>query len=285
MRYIILVLVICLGTSTGSKAQYFFRPSEYGISLGGAQYFGDLNDEYGFKYIRPATGFFVRYHMNPYISLRVSGSYAKVGYDDKLNNNAYNKIRNLSFRSDIIEGVIQAEFNFFRYATGDPAHRWTPYITLGAGGFYYNPYTTLESKKYYLRGMGTEGQNAGYDDRKYNTFSLCFPVGAGFKYWLAPGFNVGLEIANRLTLTDYLDDVSTTYVGAEKFPNDPLDPNPALILQDRSVEVNAATPLGREGKQRGNSSTKDQYMYLMINFSFQLKTYKCPEYLKRGELY
>ena len=43
--------------------------------------------------------------------------------------------------------------------------------------------------------------------------------------------------------------------------------------------------LGRAGKQRGNSASKDQYLMFTFSISFQLKTYKCPTYLKQGYLY
>lgn len=277
-----LLLLISFGMSGKLGAQTFFSASEWGITLGGSQYFGDLNDHYGFHYVRPVAGMFARYHFNPFISGRVNLSYTKVGYEDKFNSNPYEKMRNLNFRSDVIEVSAQAEFNFFRFATGEENSRFTPYLTGGIGAFYYNPYTIYNDKRYYLRPLGTEGQNAGSPERKYSKISMCFPIGAGFKYWMRPGMNFGFEIADRLTLTDYLDDVSTTYVGADKFPTDPQNPNPAYVLQDRSVELNPNNPLGRAGKQRGNSSTKDQYMYFIFNLSFQLKTYKCPSYMRRG---
>lgn len=270
--------IICLVAGKLS-AQTFYSASEYGISAGGAQYFGDLNDKYGFKFVRPAGGVFARLHLNPYISARATLSYAMVGYDDKFSDNPFNKKRNLSFRSDIFEFSVQSEFNFVRFATGEQDHRFTPYLTGGIGVFYYNPYTTLDGKRYYLRPLGTEGQNIeGYESRKYSRFSMCFPVGVGVKWWLRPGLNLGFEIADRLTLTDYLDDVSQTYVGEDKFPTDPLAPNPAYYLQDRSAEV-GGDKLGRAGKQRGNSSSKDQYMYFIFNLSIQLKVYKCPTYM------
>jgi len=263
-------------------AQLFFSGTEYGITLGGSQYFGDLNDKYGFKYVRPAGGAFIRFHMNPYISVRTGLSYTQIGYDDKLNHNDFYRMRNLSFRSSIVEASVQSEFNFTRFETGDPAHRFTPYLTGGVGVFYYSPYTEYQGQRYFLRPLGTEGQNLeGYESRKYHSIAVCFPVGAGFKYWLKPGFNLGFEVADRLTLTDYLDDVSTSYVGQDKFFNpEPTHPNPAYILQDRSTEVGGVA-LGRAGKQRGNSQTRDQYMYFVFNLSFQLKVYRCPGY-KQG---
>lgn len=281
MRKVAAILILFLTTLAGVKAQSFYRGTEYGVAFGGSQYFGDLNDNYGFKYVRPAFGAFIRFHTSPYIALRLAANYTHVGYDDRLSSNVYNRTRNLSFRSDIAEVIAQAEFNFFRFATGELNSRFTPYLTGGIGAFYYDPYTTYLGVKYYLRPLGTEGQKAGYTDRQYNRVSMCFPIGAGFKYWIAPGINFGVEISNRLTLTDYMDDVSTTYVGNSLFPTDPQNPSPAAVLQDRSLEV-TNTPLGRPGKQRGNSATKDQYMMLMINLSLQLKTYRCPSWLKEG---
>jgi hypothetical protein len=284
MRKIVAFALITLSlvSSQGLKAQNFYSWAEYGVSAGASQYFGDLNDHYGFKYVRPALGIFSRLHVNPYIAVRGSVNYTKVGYDDKFSDNIYNKKRNLNFRSDILEAAVQAEFNFVRFSTGELGSRFTPYLTGGIGVFYFNPYTIYNDHRYYLRPLGTEGQNAGFDKRRYHKFAMSFPIGAGFKYWIRPGLNFGFEIADHLTTTDYMDDVSTEYIGSQFFPTDPQNPNPAFVLQDRSVEINAADPLGREGKQRGNSSTKDQFMTFLVHLSFQLKVYKCPGYLTRG---
>jgi hypothetical protein len=271
---------VLLLTTLSATAQNFYSAGEAGVSLGGAQYFGDMNEK-SFNYIRPAGGLFFRYHFNPYISAKVSLNYAHVGYDDQLSDNPYQIKRNLNFQTDIIEASVQAEFNFLRFATGDPKNRFTPYLTGGFGVFYYNPYTNFNDRRYYLRPLGTEGQNVGYDDHKYNKTSFCFPLGVGVKYWLRPGINIGFEIADRLTLTDYMDDVSTYYVGSNNFAGGLPEPPPAYYLQDRSLEVTPSDPLGRPGKQRGNPSTRDQYMTAIFTISFQLKVYKCPGYMNR----
>jgi hypothetical protein len=284
-RRVLCFLSLAIAMADTVHAQLFFSGTEYGVTLGASQYFGDLNDNYGFKFIRPVGGVFIRHHFTPYISVRGALSYTKIGYSDNLSDNAFQKMRNLSFQSDIVELAIQSEFNFRRFATGEEGRRITPYLTGGIGVFYYNPYAEWEGKRYYLRKLGTEGQNLpGYENRKYHPVSVCFPVGLGFKYWIRPGFNIGFEIADRLTLTDYLDDVSRTYIGASQFPeNNPDYPNPARHLQDRSNADPASTnALGRPGKQRGNSQTTDQYLYGIINLSFQLRVYRCPGYLQEG---
>lgn len=262
------------------NAQQFYESTEYGLLLGASTYFGDLNPNFGYKYIRPAGGAFVRYHLNPYIALRGALNYTKVGYDDKFTSNPYQQQRNLSFRSDILEANVMAEFNFFWFATGEPQHRFTPYLTGGIGAFYYEPYTVYNGRRYNLRPLGTEGQNTEeFKDRKYQPFSICFPVGAGIKYWLGPGVNFSMEIVNRFTLTDYIDDVSNTYIGADRFHTDPMNPSVASVLQDRSFSVDGQK-LGRAGKQRGDNATKDQYLMVQFSLSFQLKTYKCPSHLE-----
>ena len=134
--------------------------------------------------------------------------------------------------------------------------------------------------RYDLRPLGTEGQNAGYDGRKYTSISGYVPIGAGVKYWLWAGVNVSFEIADRITFTDYLDDVSATYVGAEKFPKLSYT-KPAIAIQDRSTEVNGGTPLGTAGKQRGNASSRDQYIMGIFSISFHFTTYKCPASMNR----
>lgn len=266
-----------LSVLTGAKAQYTYRWTEFGVAGGATQYFGDLNDNYGFHKIKANAGVFGRYNLNHYIALRLSANVTRVAYDDKFNSNPYQKMRALSFESNIFEGTLQAEFNFFRFETGNLENQWTPYITGGIGAFYYNPYAFYNGDKFFLRKVGTEGQNtAAYADRKYASTALCFPIGVGIKWWLLPGVNMGIEITDRLTNTDYLDDVSTTYVGAQNFTADPSVVNPNLILQDRSILTNPANPLGRIGKQRGNPATRDQYLMLQMHLSVQLRTYKCP---------
>ena len=270
--YIALALLPALPAS----AQVFYSSTEFGVGLGGAQYFGDLN-ETTFKYVRPAGSFFARYHFNPFISGKVSVVFAKVGFDDKLSNNPYNRKRNLNFESEVFEASVQAEFNFFRFATGREGGRFTPYLTLGVGVFHYNPYTFYNGQKYHLRPIGTEGQNYGYDQHKYSTTAVCFPIGFGLKYWLRPGVNLGFEIADRLTMTDYLDDVSTYYYPdafATTLPGGAL--TPWYLLQDRSYETGDGVRIGTKSRQRGFRNQTDAYVIAEVGLAFTLTSYRCP---------
>ncbi|HRP89942.1 MAG TPA: DUF6089 family protein [Edaphocola sp.] len=273
------ILIISLLLTTlhfGAFAQRFYDRNEYGIMAGAAQYFGDLNPEYGFKTVRPATGVFYRYYFNPYISTRVNLGYVQLAGKDSDFNNPFQKIRNLSFKNNIIEASVLGEFNFFYFMTGDKYRRLTPYMVFGLGAIYSDPFVDYNGRKEYLRPLHTEGQNlSAFKDRKYNKINMIMPFGAGVKYWLRPGINFGLELVHRFAFTDYLDDVSQTYVGEQHF----LLPNgmatKASILQDRSTPVNG-NKFGIAGRQRGDNATIDQYLMIQFGVSFQLKSYHCP---------
>lgn len=261
-----------------ADAQVYYRNSEFGISAGGSNYFGDLNQQYGFDFFRQSGSIFYKYNFSSYIALRVSGTYAHVGYADSYNDNFFQQQRNLSFKSDIYEAAVMADFHFFQYDIGDFQHRLTPYIALGMGVFHYDPYAEIDDTKVRLRPLGTEGQAyEKYADRRYKSTAVSFPIGAGVKFWMSKGLTVGFEVLNRMTTTDYLDDVSTTYVGEALFPSDPSLPYPtyASQLQDRSIEV-SNTPIGIEGRQRGISSTRDQFLTAHLFLSFRIPTYRCP---------
>lgn len=261
-----------------TDGQIFYRRSEYGFALGGSNYFGDLNQDYGFQNARYSGGIFLKYNFSSYIALKLAGNYAFIGYSDKYSSNVYQKARNLDFKSNIFETVIQAEFNFFQYDVQDFDHRFTPYVTVGMGLFYYNPYTVYDKKRYDLRPLGTEGQNyEEYKSRRYKKTAIAFPIGLGVKYWMSKGITLGFEVANRSTTSDYIDDVSTTYVGKDKFVDvDPSPyPTPASVLQDRSPEAGSEA-IGIKGRQRGVSSTWDKYMMMQFTLSFRFPTYKCP---------
>ena len=263
-----------------AKAQYeaIVQEGEFGISAGAAHYFGDLNTRGKINRPKLAVGAFFRKQFGNYIGLRISAHFAQLGYSDIYNtHNEYQFRRNLSFNSNIFELALQGDFNFFRFVPSDPYHNFTPYITIGAGIFSYDPYAYLQGKKVFLRPLATEGQGlAAYPDRSpYNTMAICFPVGAGVKYALNDRMNLGFEIVHRFTTTDYLDDVSKTYVGADKFPPLPDgSPSVALLLQDRSYETGDI--IGIEGRQRGFSKQLDQYVMAEFYISFNLTSYRCP---------
>lgn len=277
MRKLLAAAIIFL-PFLGNTQSSIVQEGEFGIGIGAAHYFGDLNTKAHLNRPKPAATLFFRKNFGNYIALRVAGSFAQLGYSDIYNDhNEFMQRRNLSFNSNVWELALQGDFNFYRFMPGEADFSFTPYITLGAGIFNYDPYAYLNDEKYFLRPLGTEGQgNAAYPQRKpYSSMAVSIPFGVGLKYSLNERLNIGFEIVHRFTNTDYLDDVSTTFVESSVFPPNPDGtPSPALLLSDRSYET--GPPIGGKGIQRGNSQQKDQFATAIFYVSFNLQSYKCP---------
>ena len=282
MKKYFLTLTLLISVFQAIQAQdMYVHKGEFGITAGAAHYFGDINTRVGLNRPKPAVGIFFTKQFNNYLGIRLSAHYAQLGYSDIYSKNEYQKRRNLSFNTDIFEVAVQGDFNFFKFVPGDPNYVFTPFVSLGIGLFSYSPYAYLDNKKYFLRPLGTEGQNIAYTDpassetrKTYGSMAVCFPIGAGVKYNISDNINLSFQVVHRLTMTDYLDDVSTTYVGADKFPLLNGQPTVAGILQDRSFVTGPI--IGLEGRQRGFSKQKDQYVMAEIGISFSISSYQCP---------
>lgn len=283
----ILPVLAFLFAVSATHAQYYFgeqRLGEVGLAVGAGHYFGDLNTRANINRPKLSAGAFYIKQFNDYIGLKLAVNYAFLGYSDTYSKNATQRLRNLSFNSNVWEASLSGQFNFFHYNPGVEGSNFTPYVSLGVGAFSYDPYAYLEGTKYFLRPLGTEGQNSPQNaDRKaYGTVAACFPLSVGLKFGLSPGTNVFIEAGYRFTTTDYLDDVSTTYPGDDAFfyagtgsvVNVDGTINPAYLLSDRSYEL--GDRIGIKGRQRGNSQQKDAYAIAQVGVSFNLTTYKCP---------
>lgn len=277
--WVLLLLSLLKITAVSAQWESIHQDGEIGLTAGGAHYFGDLNTVSRLDAPKFAMGAFYRKQFGNYIGVRLAAHFAQLGYSDTRNtNNAFQLARNLSFNTNLFELSLQGDFNFFKFIPGNIYHSFTPYVTFGIGLFNYDPYTFLGTRdalgnisyeKVQLRPLGTEGQgDPNYPDRSpYSTIAFCFPVGVGAKYAINDRFNVGFEIAQRFTSTDYLDDVSTTYVGSSSIWD-----AKAQLLQDRS-----ANNIGLPGYQRGFSNQKDQFIFAELFFSFNLTSYRCPK--------
>ncbi len=276
MRKILLLFFLFAVIHTGLFAQ----SSELGLMLGASTYKGELNEHlFNTKFVHPAAGLYLRRCLNSFWSFRLGANYGRISGSDAKSNNEFNKFRNLSFRSDIIEANAVFEFNFFPYQTAsESSNKATPYLMFGIAFFHFNPKAKLDGAWYELQPLGTEGQGSGQENttRSYRRIQFALPIGGGFKFKLSNRFTLAIEAAARRTYTDYLDDVSTTYpdviqLEASKGPV-------AAALSDRSPLQNT----NQNAKhQRGNKSDKDWYMFsgLTINWTLSKKyTDKCKPF-------
>lgn len=198
------------------------RHHEIGVTAGVANYFGDLQASpipwgvHMSKTYKPSFGLTYKYFVNPHIGFRFGATYARITAADSLSGIRANQLRNLSFTNDIFELHGGIEINFLPIDM--ERFKFTPYIFAGIGGFYSSPFAfDAEGEKVKLRNLGTEGQGLPqYADRKfYSMINTSFPIGGGFKAMIGNTMMVSAEVGLRYTSTDYLDDVSKSYVNMD----------------------------------------------------------------------
>lgn len=197
-------------------------------------------------------------------------------------------VRNLSFRTDIIELSAQAHYFFLIINDLAGKKRFNKalysYIGGGVGLMYYNPQAYYDGQWYNLQPLNTEGKENQYA-RIAPTLPLSFGMifewrderdRYGHKVDRYRRHRVGLELCYRFTSTDYLDDISTDY------PNlDAMDET-SRNLSSRSSEVaddprSGDIPIENyttEGSPRGDPSDKDHFMTITLSYSYIIKTHK-----------
>lgn len=263
-----------------AHSQTLRRDVEIGAMLGAMNYIGDLNSQSAAGKMNIAGSALLRYDFHSRWAVQFGFAYGNI---EGGNPDAIEK-RNLSFRSHIIEGSLTVQFNFVPYQTGAYAKRFTPYMFAGIGVFGFNPKTQYNGNWYELQPLCTEGQGLSqYPDRKpYSLIQLSVPFGLGFKCRIGRYFTIGAEYGFRKTWTDYLDDVSTTYVDGEL-----LTANTeamAAILADRSGEIDldhAYAP----GTQRGDDSLNDWYAFFGLSLTVKLNVFDAFRKHQRCDAY
>ena len=72
-----------------------------------------------------------------------------------------------------------------------------------------------------LKPLRTEGQGMPIANapKEYSLTSFSFPIGIGVRFNITENTSIALELMNRTTSTDYLDDVSGRYIDNAEFDN------------------------------------------------------------------
>lgn len=255
---------------------------EIGITMGASNYYGDLQTKFFASYgYHPLGGIVYKYFMSPRIGLRVGATYTSLSAADSLSNIPANRARNLSFATHLFEVHGALEINFLPIEI--LKKKVSPYIFGGVSVFYFNPYADdTAGNKVYLRPLSTEGEGLPmYPDRKqYSLVNMAFPFGAGMKFFIGQKLMLTTELGFRYTNTDYLDDVSKSYVNL-----DTLQAYKGHVARSFSYRGNTAAnwdgSYPNYGFQRGDSKSNDWFWYANITVTVYFRAFGNPrEYLK-----
>jgi hypothetical protein len=286
---------------------------EIGLGIGPMFFLGDLGGNPGvgqstwlkdvsFPLTKLSKGIYVEVYPAEWLGFRVAINQGKLeGYDsvikDKGGEEVFRKIRNLQFQSNLLEGYVAAEIapTVFLERYEGLLGKIRPYGLIGLGVFHFNPkgkyYAPDGSSKWVpLQPLRLEGQGfAEYPDRKpYSLTQMEVPMGFGVKYFIKENMFVGIEILHRQTFTDYVDDVSTTYIDNNLFANY-LSPAQAAMAnqlyyrQDYVPFSNAGTR--PSDPQRGDPKQNDAYFSTIIRLGWrlhqvspELRQLRCPAF-------
>ena len=279
------------------------------FQLGSSNYLGDLGGnsdlqnnilgDIDFKENTFFYGFSLTHLRKEAIGLRLSYVFGKIAGSDKntyfqnTDDPSYSRfVRNLDFQTQINEGSLMLEihpFKFFSYKKGLHNSYLQPYALIGVGRYSFNPQGSyfdpiLEENVWVdLQPLSLEGQGmAEFPDRKvYKLSQWNIPYGFGFNYEISRTVSLGLEYVGRILFTDYLDDVSTSFIDPALFDNylTPENAELARILNNKSKSVDA-TRAYKPGQQRGSDS-KDLYFSINARLSIKISKNKNKRNVKR----
>jgi Outer membrane protein beta-barrel domain len=238
------------------------------VAGGIANYQGDLQPKrIDFEQIGGVFGAGMGYELTDKWMVKAMFSVSKLQAYDKLATSKSIASRNLNFQTYLQELSLTAE-----YALLNPyEHRLSPYLFTGVAAFHFRPFTIDASNRIvYLQPLSTEGQGLPeYPDRSpYKLTQIAIPFGGGFRFIFNEKIGINAEIGMRKLFTDYLDDVSTTYVDQLTLLNR-KGPN-AVALAYRGDELPGGLPYPADGTPRGSAKSKDWYYFGTIGISYRL---------------
>ncbi len=293
-KCLFLVTIILCAYSPGFSQEEEKNTTEFGFTTGPIVALTDLGGhagngstfikDYNFNTTKLFFGAYFTVYPAPWLGFRFSGNYGNVeAFDAAIKQKGGDEDtryrRNLDFRSVILEGTAMAEIYPTVFLEDDPedvAGRLRPYGLLGLGFFHFNPQGSLADQNgntYWvnLRPLHTEGEGWIAGRKEYSLTQLNIPIGVGIKYFLSDNVNIGFEIIYRKLFTDYLDDVSTTYIDPKLFYQHLSPAQAAIAVAISNKSANGYnTPGYQPGDKRGNSNNNDAYFTMGIKLGIRL---------------
>lgn len=276
------IIILLLSITLSSTGQSFYANIQAGV-MG---YQGELSlPPLNVKDIHPSGGIGLVYEFHPKFSVRGDFLYGAISGDDKFS--IIHKKRRLTFNSEIFEFSLSFEYtpvNLYE-------HDISPFFFLGISRFKFSPFVKAENgSKIILYELSTEGQGFYKDRKPYNLRQFNIPFGGGFMWVISNRFRLGITGGIRKTFTDYLDDVSTTYIDQNLLQQ--KRGLTAVRYAFRGNEADPTVPYPGDGAMRGNPETKDWYYFCGINLRLRIaeprgreRSYKYhPPKFKKGNV-
>ncbi len=233
---ILFITLLFLNNSPLFSQSWKMVRHEVQAGIGFSNFFGDLGGGNGdakhdfrdlnFSMTRPSYMLGYKFMVTPSLHVKANYFSGYVSGDDAKSGNTIRENRNLSFRSGIWEFAASAEYYPFteriihrykiRGVHGNSHHTFSPYITAGVGFLMFQPKAKIDGEWVKLQPLGTEGQGLAGRPDLYKRYTMSFPVGIGVKYLIDRNWSIGFEFSLRYTLSDYIDDVSTSYYHASE---------------------------------------------------------------------
>ncbi|MDB5208379.1 MAG: hypothetical protein JWR72_3454 [Flavisolibacter sp.] len=284
-----------------SKAQSIATANgkfEVGLGLGPLIFLGDLGGGLGkgtyfvkdvnLPVTKMAKGLFISYHPTEWLGFRIALNHGVLEGADSLikekgGAETYRYVRNLSFRSSLLEAYGAVEFypTVFFEEYEELKGKVRPYGVVGLGIFKFKPQTQYRSPNgttrwVDLEPLQIEGQGmTEYPERpRYKLTSMEIPLGMGIKWYAKENMYLGFEVMHRKTFTDYVDDLSNDYINPALYDKY-LTPENAVIaktVQNNKLNSGPSSQGGTFfiGEQRGNTKNKDSYFSSILRFGWRL---------------
>lgn len=264
--------------------------NQMGFMVGGSGYLGDIGGnlgraeyylkDYVYRDSKGLLGFYGSYGVARAVDVRTTLMVTQLQADDaSIKSNGgeerWRLYRNLNFKSLVAELSMSFDINpmyiFKRYALSEKRKSTHPYFSMGIGVFMFEPKMLVDGEWHKVRPLSLEGQGfEEYKDRKpYSNIQFCIPVGLGVRHNFKNSMSASLEFVYRKTFTDYLDDVSKTYIEPDRFDNH-LSVEQATLakkIYKRHKKPTGTTP----GLDRGHSNDFDAYFSVQLRLGFLIE--------------
>ena len=265
-----------------------FKPhSSVSFGAGSSNYLGDLVPASGLFSVAAQTmrwnvGLQYTRHLSKYFSGNIQVSYIRIAGDDNYfsSTGAFegNYLRNLHFRNDLKELSVSAVYEPMGNAENlSKRPILSPYLYLGVAGFTHNPVARKDPSLV----PGTPSlqewhdlQTEDIEGAMYSLVNISIPFGFGFRYKIGAQVDLGFDFGYRVSLTDYLDDVSDIR------PKVLTSPSIYFIRSGEAFAANTLVnriPLSTTSTVPIYSTGPDQYFTTQIRLIYHIKNkIDCP---------